>query len=492
MRRRATQLLIKSLALLLLAGAPAYADEYVRLRGDPDDIAPRGTRRGIHGHPLRSGPGWRIDSETAEQHAANRRRWCREAQDIAARHPGTQLAADLWFGAAVDCLEGDDAARRTEFVRLSERAEQAYIGSDPALPALWIEMARRHLDIGNTEAVTRLMQRLDPWRAVLDGWRDGSAPAPRGTALLTFWNHQYAPVRARWLDATGKLDEAAAVYRHIAEQGPDRGSRRAWRRATEAYARAGNDDETLRAWQNALDAAASDAERAWELRWRLYYRHGLTGATGRPSDPTEPNQWATTDAFKHDLQALLGELAQLDGAASNYLDLGGRAHLAADHETVLDIYAALLDRPDIADVAEAEGLAGTLLVAFVSALELKRFDDAERLLATIQRIDRIEDRVLDNVEALLRTRRIDHQRAVELRAQWNEELKRRKAEAAARKAGASAPPRRRPGLGVPEEGGTEPAPTDEGRGPAGIPLPLLAALVVLLGLVGVVWISRRR
>ena len=481
----------RTLSLLALAGAlligvaPAGADEYVALEGTPSDHLPADTATRGRSHP-RYGPAEIGTHLSRDEQRAQMQTWAAAAESVALAHPGTRLAADLLHGAAHVHRRGSPLADLERYRRLALAGVDAHAQDDPAVAALMLGLAREELLAGNTPAAGRWLERVEGWSATVATWLSDGTPPARARALLRIWTNEYLPVRARWLEAVGRTKEAAeALERHVGNAPPSEHARR-WRHAAEAYARAGETEDALRTAARAHEAASSDAARGDHLLWALYARHDLLDARGKPATLSARNGWATTEAFRVDLQTLLGEIGRLTKVTTLYLELGSRAHLRGDEATALDIYVAAMDNPSVANEASGQrDLWEGLLVAFAAAIRLERFDDAERILATVARIGSVPAERFDTLLVWLKNRRADAAQLEALKRRIAEEAKRRREQP-----GVAPPPAqdRDPTLGVEHSGTDDDVPfTPAEEDPPVWPWLLAALALVLIA----VFVARR-
>jgi tetratricopeptide (TPR) repeat protein len=414
--------------------------------------------------------------------------WC--ARTAAAAAQGGPRAADL-LASAAEALAGD-LGRRAEAARLYARALDAYPPEDPGAGLVLLRWARQESWRGNTPQVGRLLGRLRPWAGRLAP-RDLDAAAARRWRLLRealAW--ELPGLRATWLERQGHFAEAAASLEELAAADvPRRGA------ATQAHLRERAARLRYRAGQRAR--ALEDVDAAIALRrdddtalarlrfWRLQASHGLL-TEGAAALATA--RWPD-EGYERDVLAYLASVHGVEGCATRYLALGSNAYAAGHLRSALAIYRMALRDPVVVEAARHHELVWRgLLLGFDAALELGRFDEAERLL---EAVGRVADEPIPERDRFLVAIRRARARA-------------HAGEAPAPPPGAGPAPHepRGPPLGL--ETGAErrarpaapPAPPGRGAdGGGGAPLPLLAglalaALLALVGLLALPALRRRR
>jgi len=435
------------------------------------------------------------------------RAWCDRCADQGREERGTRRGGDLLLAAA----DGRRSQSSSDPLvrKLYETALEAYPRDDVTRAITLVRWAQHESVRGNAPERKRLLERLDAWLDVREPRDADEAELQRWQT----WDHlrrvAVARLRAEEDEAQGRLAEAAAGRERLATEEAESLSRAVrvqfLERAARLYYRAGKRQDAVRTMRRAAESVQKetpeDTERARAqlLFWTLHAKHGLLTPGGAPRVDA---RWPA-EGFAEDLDSYLRGIQGIDGLATTYLALASRAYAAKKFTRSLDIYLLALRDPSIvAQARHDSSIWGGLLMGYSAAMELERFDDAERILGIVERV--ADEPIAEKdayLVALSKARQEAAQRPLReaARRKW-EAAKARRAEReaaqkAAQKAARQASPRGRietgEGSGDEEPCAVPPTPSDT-SGPLPEGMPLWLALVGLLAIyVLVVWLIRR-
>ncbi len=315
--------------------------------------------------------------------------WCGRAEAQGQKERGTRRGGDLIFAAADVGL-----AYRVTAGRGGDRyalALAAYPAGDVSRAVVLVRWAQHESVRGNAPKRSSLLERLRPWIDVRE-------PRDADEAELARWQ-QWAALRRLALpvlvaeehEANGRLREAADVRSTLAREEarslPHRGATDLYRRAARLYYRAGLRTESVRAGEDAIKSIAAtspDAERD-RARLRFWLLYAQNGILTEDAAPRVDGRWP--ERFDEDLRAFLRRIEGVEGLATTYLSLASRAYAANRFEKALEIYVLALRDPTIVEQARGNSaIWGGLLMAYAAAMELERFDEAERVLEVVERL----------------------------------------------------------------------------------------------------------
>jgi hypothetical protein len=156
-----------------------------------------------------------------------------------------------------------------------------------------------------------------------------------------------------------------------------------WERVAVITYRLGRRD-AARGYNDKARALATDPETQARLAfWRLYLDHGMLSKEGVITQ----THVVPGPTFMADLESVLRGLAGNDRVGEFLLAAGSSALQAGAYEVALAVYRRALREPDFVARAHRDpSLWGGLLPAVDAALRLRRFDDADELLASVERI----------------------------------------------------------------------------------------------------------
>lgn len=405
---------------------------------------------------------------------------------------GTRKGGDYLFSAAAalyDTLRQFDAA-----MPIYEEAVDAYPRGDPTRPIALVHLARREIWRGNHPRAASLVKEVEPWEHARGPTDLTEREQLRWRQLRQALALELPLVRADLHEAAGRLGEAAASLEALAgTQGSGlRESQRArlLAQAARLRHRAGDRAGALASVDRAIelqhDDPGRDDARLAELRyWRLHARHGLLSDT---ATPYLPRTWPG-DAYEQDVRILLREIQDVPGIGTMYLALGSTAYTGGKKELALEIYLLAIRSPDLVEQARGKPMIWRgLLAAFPAALQLGRFEDAERILGIVERVADEPIEEMDDYRAAL----------VEARAAAAEAKQREQAPKAdpdpAKAPDDEDQPPAGPPLGLEAEPGAGPTqPEQESTKEADAPptWPWWAAAAAALALCGF-WLIRRR
>ena len=401
---------------------------------------------------------------------------------------GRRRGGDMLFSAAHARYHHLDQPKPA--FELFTEAAAAYPAGDPTAAVVLFFHARRENWRGNHAAATKLLETFAGWLDVRPPADQDRADELRWAALWDVAHKDLPRLQADLQEANGKFAEAAdSLARLLADQAVSlRADQRIslFERIARLRYRAKDKDGAVQAIDEALLESPDERSSAGLNFWRLYAKHGLLAADGAPGlTSTWPGE-----AFENDLRVYLRTLQDVPGLGTSYLALASSAFTARKKELALEIYLLALRDPGLVESARGdEDIWRGLLMAFPAALELERFEEAERLLDVVERIADVASPEMDDYRIAVR----------EGRAQKQERLARAAEEKRRREAGPEeSDPRLEPGrkpAGI--ETGDRPGTGDdlhddpEGEGEDRLLTLLLTAAGGLL-LVGVLLLRRRK
>jgi len=415
--------------------------------------------------------------------------WCSACEVQGRSESGTRRGGDLLFAAA-DVRRRylhDPAGAAAGYAE----AADAYPAADVGRSMLMVRWLALELDRGDASQATRVL-------ADVEGAVGGAPPRDAGAAELRRWcaweevrRLDLPPLVARHHALEGRHREAAEVLERLATeeaQALERPTRaRLLEQAARDRYRGGMRPEAVRAMEAAIDvriADGADETKLASLRfWALYAKHGLLTTEGLP---LVTGAWPG-EAFERDLRVYLRELQGVEGVGTRYLSLASGAYAAGRYETALEIYLLGLRDPSLVELARRDGsIWRGLLMGYAAAMELERFDDAERILEIVERV---ADEPIDDMDAytlaLVKARRWAREGPL------REEARRRLAEAQTRGKDARTKAGRGEGARI-ETGEEPPAVLPRASEPAGEGGPSWPWLVALVGLGALLVVLVRR
>ena len=332
---------------------------------------------------------------------------CDAWTDAGRRARGTRRGGDMLFSAA-GALYDYIRDRERPFALYAD-AFDAYPAGDPTRGVVLLHHARREMGRGNVPKAQALAAALVPWESARAPRDLGPGDLRRWEELAAALREELPQLRAELHEANGELlaaaealagmlvDEAVELHPGIRTM--------LWERVARLRHRGGDRPSSLEAIDRALQFTEEGTrERAKLAFWRLHARHGLVAPDG---GPFLPRTWPG-DAYERDVRVYLREIQGVEGVGTKYLSLGSSALMANRLEIALEIYLLALRAPDLVEAARRNAMIWRgLLAAVPAAIELERFDDAERLLSTIERIADEPLEQMDQLRILIREGRAE-------------------------------------------------------------------------------------
>ncbi len=308
--------------------------------------------------------------------------WCDEMTAFGRRREGTRLGGDALLAAAHVLYHR--VKDKKEAFRVYGVVAEAYPTNDPTRAVAIFTVAQRESWRGRYQAVEQALKELDDWADRSWPKRTSHEDARRWSLLAEIIDEKVPVLRADWHEAGGRYREAAALLEKLAGTTQDalvirRGY---WERAARLYARGRDRASAMRAADQAIELAKNDEDRTYWTVWRVYAEHGKlmkNGAIG-------PTRGKGPDAFYDDLLRAARDRAG-EGMFDTYLSMGSSAFVADKLEIALEIYLLALRDPEFIERALKDGaVRGGALTGVGIAADLGRFEDAEWIFATIERM----------------------------------------------------------------------------------------------------------
>lgn len=365
-----------SVALAVLATAGAFLSAPDAWSGETEPL-PEGVLPSNGYPPI--GPDPEVVRSDADLEA-----WSQRVATAAATSPAAQRRAELYLGAAeaVRWLERG-AERHHDFLR---RALASLAERDPLAALARLRLFELALDEAappEARAMGATAWAFIEWKAPLDA----TPLAAQRWALAKREIHaRYPPTIVRLALLDGDILKAARWALAMAKSANPRWAQRPaelWERAAILAYRVGRLDVARYAARLAAERATDPEAQARLAFWRLHLEHGLLSPEGILS----PNQSAPKPGYLEDLEVLLRGLAGNPHVGPFLLSAASSALHGRAYETALAVYRRALGDPVFVQGAwrQPDFWAG-LLPAVMAALALERFDEAEELLAMVERI----------------------------------------------------------------------------------------------------------
>ncbi len=404
--------MLGALSLALAGDAQAEDEEGGKVFVPPSEFTPvaGALPKYVPGEPPESAEGWRDWSDRA---AAEGR-----------LHAGTRRGGDLLFSAAEPLRFR--APHRARYIALCREAIAAFPRGDVTIGYVLMQLARVQINEGMTSATEETLEQLRPWMDAREPTDLDVSEAERWRLFRDHVRRHFLPVTAKLHAANGRLQASAETLERFAEESRYRGlvaEADAWMDAARAYYKADDREAAVRSADRSLELTTVDLMTARRGKWRLFAKHGLVAPDG---SATLFGTWPGEE-FEADMRGFLRSLHDNYHSGELLLSFGSSAHMCGRNELALEMYLLALDHRDL--VAKAAGdptIVGGLLVGMSVAVELERFDEAERILSTIERISDRPIKDIDKYRAAIRTARADAEAEAELR---RKEAEKRRAEA---------------------------------------------------------------
>jgi tetratricopeptide (TPR) repeat protein len=327
--------------------------------------------------------------------------WIAAARAILPRLESARDAPDVLLACAF--LGRNIDAGRAQAVRDLQAARDAYPAADPFRAVAILELARIELARGHPQAALAYresLQRFDKSGGLL-----GPSPLDqmREAATRHHFDLHWPRAEAEMLAGLGKLGEAGRVLETGSARLRDPNKRaRRLERAARYYTRASQRANALAAIDAATRFVEAEHRQADLAFWRLHIEHGVIDKNGSPA---LLSTWPGEE-FTGRVLGYLDRYGHLPSAASQYLSLGSYAHTAGQDEVALEIYRRALANPHLeARFRSSPSLLSGLLVMVPVAIELKRFDEAQRFLDAVARMGGGSQQLRDALEIRLREAR---------------------------------------------------------------------------------------
>ncbi len=327
--------------------------------------------------------------------------WVSAARGILSRVEPGRDAADVLLACAF--LERNIDTQRAQAAADLAAARDAYAAADPFRAVAILELARLELARGHPQAALGYRKSLGRYD------RSGGLLGPstldqmRETAARRHFDLYWPRAEAGMLAGIGKLSEAGRVLERGSArlQDPNRRARRL-ERAARYYVRASQPAEALAAIDAASRHVPAERRQADLAFWRLHIEHGVIDKNGSPA---LLSAWPG-DGFTQRVLGYLDRYGHLASTAEQYLAFGSYAHTANQDEVALEIYRLALANPHLeARFRSSASLLAGLLVMVPVAIELKRYDEAQRFLDAIARMGGGNQELRDVLEIRLREAR---------------------------------------------------------------------------------------
>lgn len=310
---------------------------------------------------------------------------CERLVGLGRAHAGSRLGGDYLFSAAYAQYHFLDAPKTAR--ALYAEALDAYPGGDPTRGAVLLEQATYELPRGNHPRAKALLEQLTTWSRARSPANLSEFDDQRWSWMRQALARHLPALQAEMAESEGHFADAAKVIETLLTAGEVYLSPAelalGWERVARWRQRAGNAEGAQQAIEEALENTVDERLRADLAFWALYARHGLLAPDGGPA---VSHAWPG-ESFERDLHVFLRTVQGVEGTGTTYLALASSAFRAGRKEIALEIYLLALRAPDLVEAARGDAsLWRGLLMGFVAALDLERFEQAEQILAIVERI----------------------------------------------------------------------------------------------------------